>query len=449
MLNISDNSISSKIDRTACSTLNYVEAKQTRKLLLRIMKIAVASIIVIGFLPWTQNVRSIGEVTTLSPEQRPQTIHSVIPGRVEAWFVKEGDFVKKGDTIAKLSEIKEDYFDAQLLNRTEDQLNLKKEMVDVYGDKVMAQESQMNAIKNQQMLTLQQVQIKLQQAKLKMQYDSIAYETAKVNEQIASTRFQRMDSLYQAGLKSKLDYESRNLSFQKAQAEKLETKNKYLNSQNELNAITTELQNTRVKFDNEYAKAMSERLSAKNSELDAAMDVQKLANQYKNYEVRSSFYYITAPQDGYITKGYINGIGEIIKDGQAIVSIMPAIYDFAVELYVDPIDLPLMQKGKEVMIQFDGWPAIVFSGWPNTSYGTFSGEIYAIDQFISENGKYRILVKPAGEHDHWPVALRVGGGAKAIILLEDVAIGYEIWRKVNGFPPNFYKEETTKKLENK
>ena len=64
---------------------------------------------------------------------------------------------------------------------------------------------------------------------------------------------------------------------------------------------------------------------------------------------------------------------------------MPEKFDGAIQMYVKPIDLPLLQKGQKVMIQFDGWPAIVFSGWPGISYGTFMGEILAIDNFISDN----------------------------------------------------------------
>jgi hypothetical protein len=30
-----------------------------------------------------------------------------------------------------------------------------------------------------------------------------------------------------------------------------------------------------------------------------------------------------------------------------------------------------------------------------------------------------------------------------MILLNDVPIGYELWRIVNGFPPEFYKKEAT------
>jgi len=150
-------------------------------------------------------------------------------------------------------------------------------------------------------------------------------------------------------------------------------------------------------------------------------------------------YFITAPQDGYITKALQSGIGETIKEGEAIVSIVPNVSELAVEMYVRPIDLPLINKGSEVRFIFDGWPSLVFSGWPNISVGTYSGRVFAIDNVTSDNGKYRILVAPNPDEVDWPVELRMGSGAQAIALLQDVPIWYEVWRQFNGFPPEFYK----------
>ena len=117
---------------------------------------------------------------------------------------------------------------------------------------------------------------------------------------------------------------------------------------------------------------------------------------------------------------------------------MPSDYDMAVETFVEPIDLPLMHLDEEVRIQFDGWPAIVFSGWPNISYGTYGGKVVAIETFISDNGKYRILLAPDPADHPWPKEIRVGSGAYTIALLEDVPIWFELWRQLNGFPPNYY-----------
>jgi adhesin transport system membrane fusion protein len=122
---------------------------------------------------------------------------------------------------------------------------------------------------------------------------------------------------------------------------------------------------------------------------------------------------------------------------------MPSKYDLAVETFVRPIDLPLLHINEKVRVQFDGWPAIVFSGWPNVSYGTYGAKVIAIERFISDNGKYRVLLSPDREDHTWP-EVRVGSGARTIALLEDVPIWYELWRQLNSFPPNYYQPEKAK-----
>ncbi|MGB5238375.1 MAG: biotin attachment protein, partial [Flavobacteriaceae bacterium] len=182
---------------------------------------------------------------------------------------------------------------------------------------------------------------------------------------------------------------------------------------------------------------------AQSNQFDSEAQVTKLENEYSNYSIRSYLYYIRAPQNGFINRAIQAGIGETFKEGDRLVGIMPSDYQQAVETYVDPIDLPLVQLGEKVRIQFDGWPAIVFSGWPNLSYGTYGGTVVAIETFISDNGKYRILLAPDAEDHEWPEAIRVGSGAYTIALLNDVPIWFEIWRQLNGFPPNYYQPETT------
>jgi hypothetical protein len=151
-------------------------------------------------------------------------------------------------------------------------------------------------------------------------------------------------------------------------------------------------------------------------------------------------YYITAPQGGQITKAKKAGIGEIIKDGELLVEIVPTKIDYAVELFVQPMDLPLVNMNQKVRFIFDGFPAIVFSGWPNASYGTFSGEVVAIENSVSPNGKFRVLVKEDMSYKkRWPNELKIGAGTQGIALLKNVSIWYELWRNINGFPPDFYK----------
>ena len=235
--------------------------------------------------------------------------------------------------------------------------------------------------------------------------------------------------------------EDKNLKVQETAAKKVAIENKLLTSRNELDNARLDLVNVQNEFANKIAKAESDKFTALSSRFDAEGKLQKLEVDLENYRQRSGFYFITAPQDCYITQAIVTGIGETVKEGAPVVSIMPANADLAVEMYVNPIDLPLIEMGNTVNFIFDGWPAFVFSGWPNLTFGTFEGKVVAIDNNIGPNGKFRILVAPLEKDKKWPDALRPGGGAQAVALLNDVPLWYELWRQLNGFPPDFYESD--------
>ena len=132
MLNITNNKVSEYIDIKSFKSGKEIFMVQYHKRFKKFLMVFSILIVVIVFLPWTQNISSTGLVTTLKPNQRPQSIQSQIPGRVEEWFVQEGDFVKKGDTIIRISEVKSDYFDSRLAERTGDQLSVKSSSVEAY-----------------------------------------------------------------------------------------------------------------------------------------------------------------------------------------------------------------------------------------------------------------------------------------------------------------------------
>ncbi|NOQ70748.1 MAG: HlyD family efflux transporter periplasmic adaptor subunit [Crocinitomix sp.] len=444
MLNISNSRVSKYIVPKKFSALENVEKKVSGKVLPRIIYTSLILFIIILLLPWTQNIRSNGTVTTLKPNERPQSLNSVIGGQIEQWYVQEGDHVRAGDTILKIKEVKDAYFDEKLLPRTQDQLDFKRESILAYTDKIKTLEEQLIVLRSQRDLKLSQTRIKYQQAGLKVQNDSIGYRAALINFETAQFQYKRQDSLYRSGLKSLTDLETKNLKLQATQAYMVEAKNKWLNSQNELISLQLELSNVQIKFETDFNKIQSDKFSTMSNKLDTETAVSKLENQYSNYAYRNGLYFITAPQNGYITKTTSNGLGETIKAGEEILTIMPSNYNLAVELYVEPIDLPLIKVNEKVRLQFDGWPAIVFSGWPSASYGTYGGKVYAIDQYISSNGKYRVLVSPDPDDNPWPEALRFGSGSSSMMLLSDVPIWYELWRKINGFPPNFYHQQPTK-----
>lgn len=439
MLNISNQQTASSEKLQTYKTVRYLENRPHYKLLNRIViGLAILGVLVL-FLPWTQNISGSGFVTTLKPDQRPQTIHSAIAGRIEKWYVQEGDFVKKGDTIVFLSEIKDSYFDPNLVENTRQQVEAKKSALQSYGGKVTALEAQVVSLARERELKLQQAANKIRQAILKVRSDSIDLEAVRTQLKIANTQFDRVTQLNKEGLKALPDVEEKRLKLQESQAKIITQENKLLSSRNDLINARVEINRIQAEYAEKISKSTSDKFTALSSQYDASAEVNKLKNQYANYSIRNGLYYITAPQNGYVNRALQGGLGETIKEGTPVVSIMPANYQIAVETYVDPIDLPLIDNGAPVRLWFDGWPTIVFSGWPGLSYGTFGGRVVAIEKYISPNGKYRVLIAPDKDDQPWPKQLSIGAGAQTIAMLDTVPVWFELWRTLNGFPANYYK----------
>jgi multidrug resistance efflux pump len=440
MLNISNKNSIPVSNLEKHSAVQQLNNPKHYKILNKVLVVFSILCVVVIFLPWTQNISGSGAVTTLKPNQRPQTIQSLISGRIEKWYVNEGDYVEKGDTILFISEIKEDYLDPNLVENTKNQMDAKVDAVGAYEGKVEALGSQMGAINNERNLKSKQAKNKIKQAILKIKSDSMDLEAIKTQIKIANTQFKRAVQLNKEGLKPLTDVEEKRLKLQEIEAKIITQENKLLSSENELINARVEISRINAEYSEKFSKAQSDQFTAQSNKYDTKAQVNKLENQYQNYKIRNGMYYITAPQSGYVNRALKSGLGENIKEGTPIVSIMPAKYDIAVETYVSPNDFPLIQKGEKVRVWFDGWPTIVFSGWPNLSYGTFGGKIVAIENFISENGKYRILIAPDETDKHkWPKQLSIGSGAQTMALLNEVPIWFEVWRTLNGFPPNYYK----------
>lgn len=447
MLNISENRIENK-GLEDYPAFKKVTQLNTARRLAHWVIIFFVLLVVILMLPWTQHIVTKGKVTTLKPEHRPQSVYSVISGKIDRWYVQEGESVEKGDTLAFLSEVKAGYFDPKLLKRTQDQVNAKHAAREAYNDKSQALSQQLDAIKNVSLVKLEQTQNKVEQYQLKLISDSVTVGAAQTAYRVATRQFNRTDTLFQKGIKSLTDLENKRNKMQETEAKWMAYQNKFLTTKNELLNAKIELSLVRSQYADKMAKVRSERSSALSSIYDAESQIAKLENQYANYEQREKLYYVIAPQDGYITKIYRKGLGEIVKATDPLLAIMPANHQLAVEAYIRPMDYPLLQLKQKVRFVFDGWPAFVFSGWPNQSYGTFEGSVVAIDNVANEKGMYRILVSPSTTKA-WPEALRVGAGASTLIMLNDVPLWYEFWRKLNGFPPDFYEEQDLDKIKMK
>ncbi|MFM7720583.1 MAG: HlyD family secretion protein [Sediminibacterium sp.] len=351
-------------------------------------------LIFILFVPWTQNINTSGIVTTQFQEQRPQQINSIIPGKIIKWWVKEGDFVQKGDTIVELADTKDDYLDPKLIERTNDQLIAKKQVVEFYDNKITNINGQIVAIEEGFKLKEAAIRNTIQQLERKILIDSAELAAANVDLQVGTNQYNRAGKMLNDGIISLVDYERRTQSFNKAKAGFQEKQQKFLNTKQDVLIARIDLNTLKQDVNDKLFKLKGDIANSNTEKSTVIAEVAKNENELSNYRIRGSQKWLLAPQTGQIIKAKKAGINEIVKEGEMIVEIVPNSFLYAVELFVKPMDLALINKGQDVRLQFDGYPAIVFSGWPNSSYGTFAGKISAIETNRNENGQFRVLIIP-------------------------------------------------------
>lgn len=230
-------------------------------------------------------------------------------------------------------------------------------------------------------LILERLKTEKDAKKRKYSLSVSAAQTAKIN-------YERQEDLYKKGLSARKDFEEAKI---------------------------------------EYNKLLA---SAEHSAAESAESETKFSRQESQL--------ILAPKDGVILKVLAGDNSTLVKAGDKIATFAPDLVDAAVEIYVSGNDIPLIREGRKVRLQFEGWPAVQFSGWPAVAIGTFGGVVSAVDSAVSENGKFRIIVTK-DENEIWPDVRFLRHGAKVYgwVLLNNVSLGYELWRQTNNFPPSF------------
>lgn len=419
----------------------------------RVMRNVVVFFLVVGIFalvvtPWQQTSYGEGRVLAYSAVDRQQRIDAPIDGRVLKWYVTEGTRVKEGEPIVDLTDN-----DPQILARLESERTAIHARVVAAKAKLEALESKMGSVRDSREHALNAAKARVKMATQKVASAEQSVEAADANRITARKNIDRQRSLFEQGLASQrakelaeLDMAKADAELRKAEAALVEAQEEKLSKDHDL----TTLGNTTT------ASIADARASMASAESDIAKGEADLARIDVRL-ARQSTQSIKASRDGTIFRIIANAhVGEIVKAGDMLAVIVPETEDRAVELLIDGNDVPLISLGQHVRLQFEGWPAIQFSGWPSVAVGTFGARVKLVDPTDDGKGKFRIVVVPDGD---WPppAYLRQGVRAHGWVLLGRVRLGYELWRRMNGFPPTverpnqFVKDKpksTTKSVDN-
>lgn len=380
------------------------------------------------WLPWQQSVRGWGRVIAMAPLERQQTIKAPINGRVVRWWVQEGSQVAPGDRLVEISDI-----DPAFMERLQTQREALNAKNDRSRDKVASYEQQLDNLTATRDLSVSAAAHRVSMAREKLRSAEASAVAAQAGLQAAEAQLQRHENLLSDGLVSTRDFDVAKRDHEMARMTVDSSNAAARSAADELRATEVEQERIRTEFD---ARIDSARASLH----DAQAQLQESLASLAKIEIdvsRQQSQVVVAPRPGIVFRLQVAEGGEIVKAGEPLLTLVPQTSDRAVELWVSGNDAPLVRPGDPVRLQFEGWPAVQFVGWPSVAIGTFGGKVAMIDSTDNGKGQFRLMAVADPAEPPWPDVryLRQGVRAKGWVLLNRVALGYEVWRQLNGFPP--------------
>lgn len=379
--------------------------------------------------PWQQNLSGAGQVVAFAPDQRPQPLQATISGLVTRWHVIEGQSVEEGDVLVELSDN-----DPDRLQRLTSQAEAAESRLDAYQHALSAYRERLEAMERSQRAQIQaaEQEVTIARQALAAQGESLA--AAEANRATAELQQRRIRDLAAEGLASQRDRELAELGAANAQASLGTEQARLRGAEAELATKRAALERTRATTDADIRSATA---SVRSAESDVASAEASLLSAQSDLAQQAA-QTIRAPRSGTIQRVSVQQ-GVQISRGTTLAMIVPATETRSVALYVDGNDAALITPGRHVRLQFEGWPAVQFSGWPSIAVGTFGGRVAFVDPSDDGRGDFRVMVVPDPDDEPWPATryLRQGTRAKGWVLLEEVKVGFEIWRQLNGFPPAY------------
>jgi multidrug resistance efflux pump len=370
----------------------------------------------------------MGHVSALTPVERVQAISAPVEGRVARWHVLEGAHVREGQLIVELTDN-----DPMILDRLRNERQAVNERLMMAEGRAAAHEERLARLQESKTNAVNAARNRVQMANERIVQNEQAMRAAEERLTAARLNIARQKSLLDRGLTSQRSVELAQQEFATAEAEVRRALASLNAARTERQALEDDLRKIIADAD---AAIESERASLNLARAEIAnikAELQRVDSRLARQQTLKVF----APRNGTVLRLLAQPNSELLKGGEPVALFVPDAQEPTVELWLDGMDMPLVHVGDKVRLQFNGWPAIQFVGWPAVAVGTFGGVVRLVDAAETNGGKFRILVTPDPEDDPWPSAryLRQGVQAKGWVLLRQVTLGWELWRRFNGFPP--------------
>ena len=350
------------------------------------------------FIVWA-NLASLDEVTRgqgkVIPSSEVQVIQHQEGGIVEEFMVKEGELVKSGEVLLRLSDVgatsdlganRQRYLGlmakAQRLQAEADGLVTPKFSEDVLKGVPQSVTEELNTFRANQQNLASQTQVLQQQLSQRQQ------EIRELDTRIRDLRGvislsleekNMIEPLVERGSAPKVEL----IQLERGLKEKQTELNGLLASQPRIQAAADEAQ---ARIDeltsNLKAQAQTE-LSATQIEMNSIKEtLSALSDRQKRTEIRS-------PVDGTIKDIKVNTVGGVIQPGQDVMEIVPQDDQLLIEASVRPADIAFLYPGQKAVVKVTAYDYSI--------YGGLKGELVDIsaDTITNDQGEsfYRVRIR--------------------------------------------------------
>lgn len=383
--------------------------------------------------PWRQNIGGAGTVIAYDPNERLQKVEATISGRVIRWYAMEGDRVDEGDLLVELQDN-----DPSRAQRLGEQLEAAEARLRAYEAQVTANEERVASLREAQSAQLDAARAAIASAQQSLASAEQNQIAAEARLRTAETQLTRIERLASDGLSSQRERELALLERDRAQASKRSADASVTSARAGLRAKRADLADKQASTTASLASATASVESARTSVASARSSLASIRSRVAQQSAQQ----IRAPRDGVIQRILAQQGGEQVSRGSTLAYLVPDSNSRAAAVYVDGNDAAMITPGRQVRLQFEGWPAVQFAGWPSVAVGTFGGRVSFVDPSGDGEGNFRVVVRPDDDDEAWPSPrfLRQGTRVKGWVLLDEVSVGFEIWRQLNGFPPSYRSE---------
>ena len=397
----------------------------------------------LAFVPWQQTVMGRGTVVAYSPVERMQVITARVSGQVRTWHVVEGSRVKLNDPLVDIEDN-----DPELAARLEAQKRFLADRLVAAEQEVEEQTAAAKAQEAAREAAVEAAKANRDAAKKAIEVAEQVRANAAFAQSFERSRSEMFEDLFTnptfGGLESKINRDEAQMRADRASTDTDKAVAEIQRAQATLLTQESLVLQADAAGMSAIAVARSNLRKSEQNLFTIQRELQQIDNQIERFKARL----VVAPCDGvvYRVAANVSQGGQYVKEGDELCTIVPDTNDRVVELFLDGIDAPLVlgfaeRTGQmpDVRLQFEGWPAIQFAAFPELSIGTFGGKVRQVDPAGGVTGKFRVLVQP---EEMWPGEvwpdqefLRQGNQAVGWVFLNRVSLGFELWRRLNGFPP--------------